>query len=564
MLVRWQGFSHVWAALLLATALPMGLLALGCEKQNAEQTRRGPTQSGARGGLFESVAENFDHFEDFETEQILKQTCDRLNQWYLQEKPEVKWQLDPLLAGLSEELRGQPEMKMIEGAKFQDPEDGWYLQEAVWLRDVSKTARADQFDDLSVAKRLFDWTVRNTKLEPDFSGDESRRVRHRPFETLLYGRGTAIERAWLFILLARQQGLGVVFLGLADKDGAVKPWLPALVQGDQLYLFDTTLGFPIPGPTPGSVATLDQVIADDGLLRKLDLDAEHPYPVKADDLKHVVAYVEATPPSLSRRMALVESRLTGGRKMKLTSPGSALAERVAKIPHVSEVKLWPMPFEVYLAYARRTKEQQTAALKETVLYQAMPTLRMARVRHFKGEYDGEQGAKTQYLNARPPDRYIEDYHLPPDVAQKIPRESLGKYEAAQSLLMREAKQAATYWLGLVFFDQKDYPNSIDFLANRALGGEHETPWADAARYNLARAYEAAGENPKSIELYEADKSSPQSHGNQLRARWLKEKDAPAEAKEGTPETAKEPAAESDSKPEVDGEMPAEKEPAAKP
>lgn len=535
---------------LLAMVLLAGLLAQGCENQSSEDTRRGPSQTGARGGLFESVAENFDHFEQFETAQILKQTCDRLNQWYLQEKPEVKWQADPLLAGLSEELRGQPDVKLIEGAKFQDPDDGWYLQEAVWLRDVSSAARADQFDDLAVARRLFDWTVRNIKLEPDASGDESKRVRHRPFETLLFGRGTAIERAWLFILLARQQGLDVVYLGLADNAGAVRPWLPALVQGDKLYLFDTALGLPIPGPTPDSVATLDQVIADDGLLRKLDLDAEHSYPVKADDLKHVVAYVEATPPALSRRMALVESRLTGNRKMNLTSPGSTLAERVAKIPHVAEVKLWPMPFEVYLANARRTKEQQMAARKEAVLYQAMPTLRMGRVLHFKGQYDGSKGAKSQYLNARPPDEYIDDYRLPPEVAKQVPRESLAKVEAAQSLLMREAKQAASYWLGLIFFDQQDYPNSIDFLANRTLGTERESPWADAARYNLARAYEAHGDNAKAIELYEADKSSPQSHGNQLRGRWLKEKNAPTEATEPP-------------QPEAAPETPAAAEPAAK-
>ncbi len=547
-LARWLRVVQNYS--LLAMVLLAGLLAQGCENQSSEDTRRGPSQTGARGGLFESVAENFDHFEQFETAQILKQTCDRLNQWYLQEKPEVKWQADPLLAGLSEELRGQPDVKLIEGAKFQDPDDGWYLQEAVWLRDVSSAARADQFDDLAVARRLFDWTVRNIKLEPDASGDESKRVRHRPFETLLFGRGTAIERAWLFILLARQQGLDVVYLGLADNEGAVRPWLPALVQGDKLYLFDTALGLPIPGPTPDSVATLDQVIADDGLLRKLDLDAEHPYPVNAADLKHVVAYVEATPPALSRRMALVESRLTGNRKMNLTSPGSTLAERVAKIPHVAEVKLWPLPFEVYLANARRTKEQQMAARKEAVLYQAMPTLRMGRVLHFKGQYDGSKGAKSQYLNARPPDEYIDDYRLPPEVAKQVPRESLAKVEAAQSLLMREAKQAASFWLGLIFFDQQDYPNSIDFLANRTLGTERESPWADAARYNLARAYEAHGDNAKAIELYEADKSSPQSHGNQLRGRWLKEKSAPAEATEPP-------------QPEAAPETPAAAEPAAK-
>ena len=80
--------------------------------------------------------------------------------------------------------------------------------------------------------------------------------------------------------------------------------------------------------------------------------------------------------------------------------------------------------------------------------------------------------------------------------------------------MREAKQAASYWLGLIFFEQQDYPNAIDFLANRTLGTETRTPWADAARYNLARTYEAAGDTAKAIELYQSDTTSPQSHGNQ--------------------------------------------------
>lgn len=347
----------------------------------------------ARGGLFESVAENLDRFEEFETEQILKQTCDRLNQWFLQESPQIAWQPDPLLAELDDELRNQPEVSMLEGVRFQAPDDGWYLQEAVWLRNISNKARADQFEDLDVARRLFDWTVRNIQLAADWSGGEEQRVRHRPHETLLFGRGTAVERAWVFALLARQQGLNVVFLGI-EKDGAVRPWLPALVADDKLYLFDTRLGLPIPGPTPDSVATLSEVVENDTLLRKLDLDAEHPYPVSADDLKHVVAYVEATPPALSRRMALVESRLTGNHKMKLTSPGHALAEQVARLPHVTAARLWPMPFEVYLAKARRTPEQDMAATKELVLYQVMPTLRMGRALHFKGEYDGEGGARA--------------------------------------------------------------------------------------------------------------------------------------------------------------------------
>ena len=102
----------------------------------------------------------------------------------------------------------------------------------------------------------------------------------------------------MFILLARQQGLDVVYLGLADKDGAVRPWLPALVAETALSVRHRSWVCRFPVRSPAAWRRLPKLIADDELLRKLDLDAEHPYPVKAEDLKHVVAYVEATPPAL--------------------------------------------------------------------------------------------------------------------------------------------------------------------------------------------------------------------------------------------------------------------------
>ncbi len=354
-----------WWALSLAVLLMLG----GCNDDTSTATRGPATQADARGGLFESVAENLNRLEEFETDQILKQSCDRLNQWYVQERPQIAWRPDPLLDELSDELRHQPDLQTLDTVRFQTPDDGWFLQEAVWLRNISNRARADQFQDLAVAERLFDWTVRNIWLTPDEDTSGEPQLPHLPYETLLLGRGTAQDRAWVFILLARQQGLNVVMLGVADEPGGtVRPWLPALVLDDELYLFDPWLGLPIPGPEPDSVATLSQVIADESLLRKLDLDQEHPYPVQAADLKHVVAYVEASPPALSRRMALVESRLSGENKMKLTSPGSSLAERVEKIPHIDDAKLWPVPLDAYLARTRRTPAQTQAATREMVLY----------------------------------------------------------------------------------------------------------------------------------------------------------------------------------------------------
>jgi len=556
------GWSTRTASNLAAFPLAVLLAASGCTPTAPEGDQRGPIQSGSRGGLFESVAETLNRFEDFDTAQILKQTTDRLNQWTVQEKPEIAWTPDPLLEKLAPSLRKLPDVQRLDTLRFNDPDDGWFLQEAVWLRDVSKTARADKFADVEVAEQLFDWTVRNIRLLPPAGPSD---VRHRPFETLLLSRGTALERAWIFILLARQQGLDVVYLGIEEGEGgAVRPWLPALLSDDQLYLFDMELGLAVPGPKPGSVATLAEVVADPGLLRKLDLDAEHPYPVTEENLKHVVAFVEGMPQSLSRRMALVESRLVADQRLKLMSPGSALAERVAKLPNIARVELWPVPFEVILSASQRDEKAQNAALRETVIYQAMPSLKRGRALHFKGHYDGEDGAKAQYLAARQSDDYIAKYTLPPDVAQQYLKQgysaqAIARLEAAQSLMMRDAKQAASYWIGLTFYDQKDYPNAIDYFENRTLGAKSETAWADAARYNLARTYEASGNMPKAIELYEADTTSPQSHGNRLRAKWLKEQAQPSEATtEPEPAPASTPAEAAPAKtPASDSSPPAE-------
>jgi tetratricopeptide (TPR) repeat protein len=219
--------------------------------------------------------------------------------------------------------------------------------------------------------------------------------------------------------------------------------------------------------------------------------------------------------------------LAGKNKMRLTSPGSALAERVAKLPGVHGARLWSWPFEVARRKANLSRQQQAVAAGEMFIFQALPPLWRGRALQFKGEFDGPRGAKANYLGARPTDQQIEDYQLPDQVVKQVPRSRLGQVEAAHILMMREAKQNASFWIGLIFFDQEDYPNAIDFFANRTLGTGTKSRWATSARYNLARAYEAQGNLPKAIELYEADTAGPQSHGNQLRARWLKEKSAAA-------------------------------------
>ncbi|MBI3838443.1 MAG: tetratricopeptide repeat protein [Planctomycetia bacterium] len=512
-----------WTTLSSAVICLLVGFASGCDQPSSQGTqKRGPaSQTNVQGGLFDSVVENLDRLEQFDPNQMLPQICDRLNQWYVQDKPKVDWQPDPLLAGLPNELRNLAAVKTLDVMKYRLP-DAWYLQESVWLRDISKVARRDQFEDLAVAQRLFDWTVRNIQLEPDATIEYTQQNHHRPYETLLLGRGQAVDRAWIFMLLARQQGLDVVLLGVADESGkTARPWLPALLIGGELHLFDCRLGLPIPGPEGRGVATLAQAVADPRMLRRLDLDNQHSYPLEPEDLKHVVAYIEGSPSNLSRRMALVESRLAGKRRIALTSPGSALVDRLKNVPHLAEVKLWPLPFEIWLWQSKLGEAGMKAAAREMVLFQAIPTLMLGRALYFKGVYDGEKGANKCFLNARPPNRLIADWKLPPEAAKQVKREDISKVEAAQVLLLQQGKQSASFWLGLVAFEQQDFPSAIDWFGKRTLEAAPNGPWSPAARYNLARAYEAVGELDRAIALYESD-NSLQSHGNKLRARWLKE------------------------------------------
>ncbi len=116
-------------------------------------------------------------------------------------------------------------LKNLDNGLFSVPDgDMAALQESLWLRNIAKNAHGDQLDDLSVAEQLFDWTVRNIQLIED----PPRRRPCRPIPTrlaeiLLLGRGTVRERAWIFLLLLRQQGLDGVMLAIPASTAADGP-----------------------------------------------------------------------------------------------------------------------------------------------------------------------------------------------------------------------------------------------------------------------------------------------------------------------------------------------------
>ncbi len=465
--------------------------------------------------------------------------------------------------------------------------DRLVLQEMVWIRDVSSWARGDAVDELNQAKQLFDWTVRNVQLDRDAAaeGPDQLRVLQQPWETLLFGRGTATDRAWLFILLARQAGIDAALLEIDDPDETtgqrMPPWVAVLSQG-QLYLFEPMLGLPIPAPdgiqrgASGQLdirpATLAEVADDDALLRQLDV-GELRYPVQSSQLERVVALLEASPAYLSQRMKLLESRLTGDERLVVTTDPSAQAERFKACQHVADVRLWELPyqalgqecqlgpervkwlgprlvpfsvpFDVTEVARKRPQEvvdgwgwwtiegRERAAQEAQEAEQAgSPTERTferalwrARLLHFKGQFQGERSATYYYSRARLPNADLQSPEIDPNFR----------------IVLTQAKMDASYWLGLIAAHQGNTEAAIDWFATRTLESFPNGPRTPGARYNLGRVCEEDGQIARSVETYRSDPDSPARHGNLLRAGWLQPADTPESAAEPTPDDAEQEA-----------------------
>lgn len=505
-------------------------------------------------GLLEIAIDNLNRQEEFPSGEMLQQIVDQLNQWVRAQQPRDDWKPDPLVAALPAPLAEIPAVRNLDQLQF-PRSDGLALQEAVWLRNVSRWARGTELDDLVQAGRLFDWTVRNIQLETVRDPEAEQRLAQMPWETLFLGRGTVVERAWVFILLARQQGLDAAFLlALPDPNDPAgappRPWVTVgILNKDNVYVFDPLLGLPLPAPDgirlgdAGQLeirpATLAQLAADDSLLRRLDLDQANPYPLSSSGLTRVIALIEASPAYLARRMKLVESPLLGGRRVVLSTSATAQVARWKAAPQIADAQLWAFPYRTLLDHQNPTQNQfrrRVAALvgpfyatpaatawnaeasqplpEEVDPFFLLPRrtpgrkgpkeapLRKARILHLKGQFSGPQGATESYHEARPSDEQLaapakQYYRQALKDVQKLPQdqkqaarqqlEQLTAQRARLEPLLRRAKQDASYWLGLMSFDQgliqlqqknpdaalKHYRVAIDYLLARTLEASPE-------------------------------------------------------------------------------------------
>jgi len=463
--------------------------------------------------------------EEYDAPEMFGQVIDRLDQWIHDQQPLPDWKVDPLVDTLPSDCKKLLETLALDRLSFDDS-DQVRLREVVWLRNIAYWARGEAVDPLGQAEALFDWVVRNIQLEPSppvLPGSGVHRVLHWPWEVLLFGRGAPTDRAWVYILLLRQLGIDGVMVGISRREALggqrVDVWAVGVLVDNELYMFEPTLGLPIPGlegpqwdPNRGlriRPATLRQLAENDGLLRQLDLP-ELQYPVRAAELQKVVLMLEASPAYLSQKMRLLEARIAGRFPIVLTTSPSETKARLQGLSHVEQVILWPLPYHTVLnALALGEARQQwlLVHLAPFTMGRSFGSpLWKGRQYHFRGIFTGDASANVYYQEARAPDRLLDDQQTDPNLAA----------------ILKTVKLHASYWLGLIAAEQGNWVSAIDYFEKRTLEAFPHSPFSAGAIYNLARVFEASGDWQKAVETYKRDESSLGAWGNLLRAGWLEE------------------------------------------
>lgn len=587
----WQARTSTWVARLglCAVVLPLtwvlSLLLSGCGSDPRENTAgsqkpKNVSQTVSSLDLAMQAVATMSVSKDNDN---ANRALHYLNQWIMQlDAPAEKFQRDPLLAFTPRAYEKSHPLQELDRRRFDSP-DLFYLQQCLWLRDIARRVapreapaqlqpwlkeREKQLgitdaERLRTAERLFDWTICSVQLDalpppprPAMAGAGKNDVQslpapirgekgpgywQLPWQTLLYGHGDSWQRSRVFLQMCRQLDIPAHMLGVQDESGsgAVRPWLCGVLIKGQLYLFDARLGLPIPGPEGKGIATLEQVVADPGLIRALDIAGESPYPITEGELKSVTALLDAEPQSLTYRMKVLESALIGEKRVVLYCQPSELEKEVRQCKHISGASIWRISLEAVMfqiaqsVMRARDPKLEAAHRQETFMFFPPHPLAEARHLHFQGQFDaqGEKdkpGALQLYFSLRLPNTAIESLETSAEARrllgvrdEMLPKDTKARNQrlSDSTRIAKILKDHATYWIGLSHFDSGDHVAAKEWFEVFTLQDTPDSQWHPAARYNLARCYEAEGDWEGARQLY-LDDESPQKHGNLLRAQRL--------------------------------------------
>jgi hypothetical protein len=231
------------------------------------------------------------------------------------------------------------EVEELSGAAFR-PMDAHHIYLCLELRDAAESLNLQRLSPLSQAEAAFAWVIRQVTLR---TGEEG--VLLPPQAVLQLGEGSAHERALVFCALLQQLDLDGCMIALPGRSPD-EYWIPGVLISekgqDEIYLFDTRLGVPVPDPDGKGIATLRQVKAQPALLAQLAAGKDMPYDVTPAQAAKAEVRLVLPLSALAPRLKYLEDNLAQGDRLWLDA--NKLKQRFEKASG-GKVGVWNEPAE---------------------------------------------------------------------------------------------------------------------------------------------------------------------------------------------------------------------------
>ena len=410
-----------------------------------------------------------------------------------------------------------------------------YLKQSAWMRDLSQWTCGDKRVLLDQAVQMCDWVACNVEIRSSWIPINQQQsievLPQHPWQTILLGYGTVYDQVAVFMELLRQRRMDAALLAVPNPQNPNVPlyWAVGVLLDGEVYVFTLSYGFPVPGAEGvhvggdgslqfSSVATLSQLMQDDSLLRRLDLSAEQTFPITAEMLQQTTAYLFLMPESVSMRMKVLESELSGAQNMVLYTNPHELRRRFLAASGITGVEFWKYPLRT--AFEQRFDPDSTNMALRIFLIQR-PRLNLddsalrrhyplwsGRVLYFKGAISGQDNAITKYQNARISDKEMIEYRNDP----------VFRNNPAASVELRWITIQGSYWLGAALFEIDSIAAAKECLMG--IQADRLNVWQSQTEYLLGRIAEREKRYDDARRHYVNTAPSLSGIGNAVRAKWL--------------------------------------------
>jgi hypothetical protein len=417
---------------------------------------------------------------------------------------------------------------------FIQTSDVYYLIQSIWLRDISNWARGDKQDVLERVKNLFDWTICNVSVREQNTSNNIELPLQLPWQSILLGNASSLDRAWVFIELLRQQRIDAFLLAVDDEDasnvGGLLFWGVGVLVNSEIYVFVPDYGMPLPAKdglqfaddgtlTCNNIATFSQVLNDDSLLRKLDVSETKKFPVTSAMLKKSTLFLAASPETVAMRMKVLEADLSGDLNMILYTNLNEQRRLLSETKSAADVKIavWNYPFHVkfdqLFKYPLLRSYLDIFRTTNPLSKRNNFPLWSGRVLYFKGTITGQGGAMTYYQDARISDREIMDLRATPE------------FRKSGSLLqiLKLTTNQAVFWIGIASFERNSNTNAKDSMKELMQNPVNVNIWSQTELYILGRIAEREKNYTDAINYYEQIAKQTTQPAFALRAKLIREK-----------------------------------------